>query len=64
MGYYIPDPHDLKQQHIISEILEDQIQKILNEDAKKANSENGSNVKGGKFRRRKKMAKQNSTHPV
>ena len=45
MGYYIPDPYNLKQDHILSEILEDQIQKLLNEDAKKAKSINGLNGK-------------------
>jgi len=34
-----------KQQHIVTEILEDQIQKLLNEDAKKAKSINGLNGK-------------------
>ena len=45
MSYYIPDPYNLKQDHILSEILEDQIQKLLNEDAKKAKSINGLNRK-------------------
>jgi len=45
MSYYIPDPYNLKQDHILSEILEDQIHKILNKDAKKAKSINGLNSK-------------------
>lgn len=45
MSYYIPDPYDHKQQHIISEILEDQkyqIQKQLEKDAEKARFKNGN----------------------
>ena len=43
MGYYIPDPYNLKQDHILGEILEAQIQRFLNEDAKKAKSMNAPN---------------------
>jgi len=50
MSYYIPDPYDQKQEHIISEILEDQkyqIQKQLERGAEKARSKNGNNGKEG-----------------
>jgi hypothetical protein len=54
MGYYIPDPYNLNQDHILGEILEDQIHKILNEDAKKAKSKNGDNGKADKPRQKKR----------
>ena len=48
MSYYIPDPYDQKQEHIISEILEDQKyqnQEQLERDAEKARSKYGYNGK-------------------